>query len=208
MQSAVNRNSEVGGTIVGTFCRNPRCNGQSRGFHSQNSRSKADCDPAGRQRRIHFFLGKTPLGTDRGNDRVEDLPFAAMLQVAPSGLPPGWARIRKVFVAKLSIACCQFCGSVISSSRLRPHCLLASITFRLNRSNEAADVSATLRFVLSGTIRVTPNSTAFSTSHRWRSPFGSATANVKRNCRFAIYFLPIQYHQFNLRPTELLHPSR
>ncbi len=121
---------------------------------------------------------KPPSGPIAAATAVEDVHFAAMLPQAPRGLPPGWARIRKVFGAKLSIACCQFCGSVISSSRFRPHCLLASITIRLNRSNEAADISATLRFVSSGTIRVTPNSTAFSTSHRWRSPFGSATANV------------------------------
>ena len=55
-------------------------------------------------------------------------------------------------------------GSPISSKRFRPHCLLASITARRNRWIAAAVGCATPRFVVSGMIRATPNSTAFSIS--------------------------------------------
>ncbi len=142
------------------------------------SRTEVDRPPAGRQGRSHFLVGKSSLGPDRG----ESPPPAprSPLSILRSPLSrDGQQPVR--FAGRLQD---QF-GPVLG--RVDEHQAVPAALFRGldDRPPQPAERLvarwATARRVRSGRRRATPNSTAFSTSHFWRSPFGRATTSVKSN---------------------------
>ena len=98
----------------------------------------------------------------------------------------------------------QRCGAAISISRLRPHCFDASMTARRSRSRACSTGWATPRAVASGIKRLTPNSTAFSTSHFCRSPLGRATPSTSGQRQLAIDLVAGEDGQLDFRPPEPL----